>query len=299
MFRFTPPPHLAIKSSLIAVSVALSAFSLNAHALAVTNVTYSVGSLTNLSVNSASSSPFKTVVSSDVNTRVDSSSPYTKVTDDKKGTITIQTLQDREEVVVTTTEKYDEASASYNLNTTTNAASIFRFNTTLSLDQAQTRSLASPTLYFSVRGNIVGGSALSDVPGLTAYQAPVFAMSINGHNYFALDYNLSTHYGSFHIFTNIITSNYYGHVESDGTLDMSFLVYTSQELRMNSFDFVYMAYPYNKEIITTTNPLTPTVLNTVITTYEVSPIPEPEYGAMLLAGLAVVGAATRRQAKNA
>lgn len=263
-----------------------------AHAIAVTNVVVSTptaASLTNLSVVSESKTPFATYADSDLYT-YDTGKPYLKVTDDKKGTITSEILQNQS--TETTSSKSDFATGYFNVVTKDTAASVFRLSTVVSFDSTLNRG--GGEFYMSIGGSLVGaGSSLSEVPGLISYQAPVWAFSINGGAYQQLATSLSLSANSFSSGASIDLYSLVGNLLPDSTANVSFLVFTNQDFQMSAFGYSYTSARYDRKSEIT--PAAPRVLDTVITTYEVAPVPEADSYAMLLAGLGLLGAVIRRR----
>jgi len=271
--------------------------SAQAHAIAVTNVEASASSLTNLSVVSESHYSYETNNYSYSNI-YDVGKPYLNITDNKKGTITTQLLQNQE--TTTTSYKDDFASGVFGLNPTAGGPGIFRLNTTVNFDSTISKQTSWGYSYagfsLGIGGNIVGsGAPLSEVPGLTSYQAPVWAISINGGDYQQLATSFNVNGSSFGSYAGIDFYSLLGSVLPDSTLNLSFLVYTNQDFEMRSFSYTYSSYEYDYQ--TATTPVAPKVLDTVITTYEVAPVPEADSYAMLLAGLSLVVAVVRRRQK--
>lgn len=269
-----------------------------AHAIAVTNVEISTpiaSSLTNLSLVSESKTPYAT------NDYIDSSTygvgaPYLKVTDDKKGTITTELLQNQQ--TTTTSYKTDNASGYFYVDTNTAASSIFRLNATVSFDPALNKlnqyGDSYGSFFMGIGGNLVGtGAPLSEVPGLTSYQAPVWAFSVNGEAYQQLATTFNVNSGYFSSSASIDLYSLVGDLLPDSTANVSFLVYANQDFAMNVFSYDYSSYSYDYLTETTSAP--PKVLDSVITTYTVSAVPETNNYALLFAGLVVLTAVVRRQ----
>ncbi|MFD0929655.1 PEP-CTERM sorting domain-containing protein [Methylophilus glucosoxydans] len=269
-----------------------------AHAIAVTNVVVSTpiaSNLTNLSLWSESKTPFATDAYSDLYT-YDTGKPYLKITDDKKGTIKSEILQNQ--LTRTTSYKTDDASGIFYMNATAPGSSVFRLNTTVTFDPALAKlneyGYSTGSFSMSIGGSVVGaGSSLSEVPGLTSYQAPVWAFSINGGAYQQLATSLSLSANSFSSGASIDLYSLVGNLLPDSTANVSFLVYTNQDFQMSRFDYSYTSYAYDRKSEIT--PAAPKVLDSVITTYEVTPVPEADSYAMLIAGLGLLGAVIRRR----
>lgn len=276
--------------------------SAQAHAIAVTNVVVSTpiaSNLTNLSLDSESKTPFATNGNSYSST-ADVGKPYLKVTDDKKGTITSEILQDQSATI--TSSKSDYSNGYFNMVTKDTAASVFRLSTVVSFDPTLNKVDQLGQTYagfsMSIAGSVIGsGSPLSEFPGLSTYQAPMWAYSINGGAYQQLATSFNVNSGSFSSYASINLYSLVGNLLPDSTANVSFLVYANQDFQMSRFDYSYNSGFY--DIKTETTSVAPKVLDTVITTYEVAPVPEADSCAMLLAGMGLVGAIVRRRQKAA
>lgn len=268
-----------------------------AHAIAITNIeisTPTASSLTNLSIVAEYKNAFVTNDYSDSST-YGVGAPYLKVTDDKKGTITTELLQNQE--TASTSYKTDDAYGYFYVDTNAAANSIFRLNTTVSFDPALNKVYdygSGGGFFMNISGSVVGvGAPVPGIPGLTSYQAPVWAFSVNGGAYQQLATTFDVTAGEFYSSGRIDLYSLVGDLLPDSTANVSFLVYANQDFNIDFFGYDYYSPLYDRVTEITSAP--PKVLDSVITTYTVSAVPEANNYAMLLTGFGLLAVVIRRR----